>query len=203
MIPMEKWAYVLIALSLFLLVIIIGLLSVLIYKLFKNQSPPATLQPSTEGESIPTKPTKEFHPAIIERMNELRQIKPQRPDLFCPNHRDEPGETVCAICDKLFCASCIKDFKTLHFCKEHLPLIMNYEWDEVYTLKTSSHDPERGVRLYDLKKEIFERENLPAYIETHYKINVDQDHIETYLVIFAKRENVQFLRSFIENELDC
>ena len=231
---MEKWAYILIAFSLFLLVVIIGLLSVLVYKLAKNQvliqqqpqSPPNLQQKAelpqveqvqlnnaelnlssqvpttsaTEMNEIPKK-KKEFHPIILERMNELKQYTSKRSDLYCPNHREEPGETVCGICDKLFCKACIKDFKALHFCKHHLTLVMNYEWDEVYTLKTSTQDPERGVRLYDLKKEIFEKEKIPSYIETHYKINVDHDHIETYLVVYAKKENIQELKLIIENDL--
>ena len=199
---MEKWAYILIALSLFMLVIIIGLLSLLIYKLFKNQSVPQSSNNHLSNPEDQSKANMEFHPAILERMNDMKKVKAKRMDLFCPNHTEEPGETICAICEQLFCKSCVKDFKSLHFCKEHLPLIMNFEWDEVFTLKTSTHDPEQGVRLYDIKKDLFEKEDLATYVETHYKINVDQDHIETYLVVYAQRENVQKVRLIIQEKLN-
>ena len=198
---MEKWAYILISLSLFMLVIIIGLLSVLIYKLFKNQSASQASNTPLGNQDDQSKANMEFHPAILERMNDMKKVKAKRMDLFCPNHTEEPGETTCAICEKLFCKSCVKDFKSLHFCKEHLPLIMNFEWDEVFTLKTSTHDPEQGVRLYDIKKDLFEKEDLATYVETHYKINVDQDHIETYLVVYAQRDNVQKVRLIIQGKL--
>jgi len=71
---------------------------------------------------------------------------------------------------------------------------MRHDWDEVLTLKTSTTDPEEGVRLYDVKKELFEKEDIPTYIETHYKINVDQDYIETYLVLFAIKEKTEELK---------
>jgi hypothetical protein len=199
---MEKWAYILIALSLFMLVIIIGLLSVLIYKLFKNQSASQASNTTPGIQDDQSKANMEFHPAILERMNDMKKVKAKRMDLFCPNHTEEPGETTCAICEKLFCKSCVKDFKSLHFCKEHLPLIMNFEWDEVFTLKTSTHDPEQGVRLYDIKKDLFEKDDLATYVETHYKINVDQDHIETYLVVYAQREYVQKVRLIIQEKLN-
>jgi hypothetical protein len=198
---MEKWAYILISLSLFMLVIIIGLLSVLIYKLFKNQSASQASNTPLGNQDDQSKANMEFHPAILERMNDMKKVKAKRMDLFCPNHTEEPGETTCAICEKLFCKSCVKDFKSLHFCKEHLPLIMNFEWDEVFTIKTSTHDPEQGVRLYDIKKDLFEKEDLATYVETHYKINVDQDHIETYLVVYAQRDNVQKVRLIIQGKL--
>lgn len=199
---MEKWAYILIALSLFMLVIIIGLLSVLIYKLFKNQSASQASNTPLGNQDDQSKANMEFHPAILERMHDMKKVKAKRMDLFCPNHTEEPGETTCAICEKLFCKSCVKDFKSLHFCKEHLPLIMNFEWDEVFTLKTSTHDPEQGVRLYDIKKDLFEEDDLATYVETHYKINVDQDHIETYLVVYAQREYVQKVRLIIQEKLN-
>lgn len=199
---MEQITLVLIALTLLLLVIIVGFLAVLIFKLSKNQghiNPP----PPSETHDNPHPDTlkSEFHPAIIERMKEIEKLKPKRADLFCPNHSEEPGETVCAICDKLFCRACIKPFKTMHFCKEHLPLIMKHDWEEALTLKTSTQDPEQGVRLYDLKKELFQSKNIPTYIETHYKINVDQDYIETYLVLFGIKENLAELKAHLPSEL--
>lgn len=192
---MENTALILIVVTLFLLVIIVGLLSVLIFKIMKQ--PPVVISPSNPptGEAPhPDISKTELHPGILERMKEMEKVKPKRNDLFCPNHTDEPGEVVCAICDKLYCKACIKPFKTMHFCKEHLPLIMRHDWDEVLTIKTSTSDPERGVRLYDIKKKVFEDKNIPTYVETHYKINVDQDYIETYLVLFAIKENVESVR---------
>ena len=192
---MENTALILIVVTLFLLVIIVGLLSVLIFKIMKQ--PPVVISPPNPptGEAPhPDISKTELHPGILERMKEMEKVKPKRNDLFCPNHTDEPGEVVCAICDKLYCKACIKPFKTMHFCKEHLPLIMRHDWDEVLTIKTSTSDPERGVRLYDIKKKVFEDKNIPTYVETHYKINVDQDYIETYLVLFAIKENVESVR---------
>lgn len=192
---MENTALILIIATLLLLVIIVGLLTLLIFKMFKQGQSISSATPEETGEAPHPDISKDkMHPAILERMKELEKIKPKRADLFCPNHTDEPGETMCAICDQLYCRACIKPFKSLHFCKEHLPLIMRHDWDEVLTIKTSTHDPEQGVRLYDMKKEIFKKTSLPTYVETHYKINVDQDYIETYLVVYAQKEEIENAR---------
>jgi hypothetical protein len=185
---MEKTAILLIVITLFLLVIIVGFLTVLIYKIMKQGSVAAQA-------SQPEIPKPQFHPEILERIKQNYKNNPNKTALFCPNHPDEPGEVMCAIFDRLYCKSCIKPYRTMHFCKEHLPLVMRYEWDEVLTLKTSTTDPEQGVKLYEIKKELFERDEIPTFVETHYKINVDQDHIETYLVLFGIRENVPDLKS--------
>ena len=188
---MEQTALILIIITLFLLVIVVGILTFFIFKSFgKNNSVSSTSVPANNESQHPDISKSEFHPEILERLKGLEKIKPTRAHLFCPNHTEEPGETMCSICDKIYCRACIKPFKSLYFCKEHLPLIMRYDWDEVLTIKTSTQDPEQGVRLYDVKKEIFEQDDIPTYVETHYKINVDQDYIETYLVLFAQKESI-------------
>lgn len=71
---------------------------------------------------------------------------------------------------------------------------MKNNWNEVLTIKTSTADPEQGVRLYEVKKKLFEQDEIPTYVETHYKINIDQDYIETYLVLFAIEDKVNELK---------
>lgn len=185
---MENTALIIIMFTNLLLVVILGVFGFFIYRLIRDQR----LSKNKDPEK--TEDSSEYHPAILERIREAKRIKAKRADLFCPNHPDEPGEVSCGICDKIFCDSCIKPFKSLHFCREHLPLVMNNQWEEVVTVKTSTQDPENGVRIYDIKKEIFEKDELPSYVETHYKINIDQDHIETYLVVFAMSGQVEVIK---------
>lgn len=199
---MDQTFLVLIIIILFLLVIVVGALAFFIFKNFgKNNSAPVVGAAVTSESPHLDVAKSNFHPDILERIKDMEKVKPKRAHLFCPNHSEEPGETMCAICDKIYCRSCIKPYKSLHFCKEHLPLIMRFEWDEVLTIKTSTQDPEQGVRLYDVKKEIFENDDIPTYVETHYKINVDQDYIETYLVLFAQKESIQMVREKIQNKV--
>lgn len=186
---MENITVILLVFTNVLIVLILGLFAFFIYRLLKQQNQPRHDQPT----QVPTE-SHQYHPAVLERFKEAEKIKKRKPELNCPNHADEPGEVVCAICDRLYCRACIKPFKTLHFCKEHISLMMRHDWEEVLTVKTSTTDPEHGVRLYDRKKEVFERDELPTYIETHYKINVDQDYIETYLVLFGIKEQLTDLK---------
>lgn len=183
---MDNTALVLIVITNLTLVIILGALAFLIYKLLKQHN-------RNSSQEVEPK-SKSFHPGIQERIKDLKSIHTSRADLFCPNHPDEPGEVSCAICDQLFCKRCIKPFKNLHFCKEHLPLLMKNDWEEVLTVKTSTEDPDEGVRLYAAKKKLYLKRSIPTYIETHYKINVDHDYIETYLVVFSLLENIDSVR---------
>lgn len=170
-----------------------GLLTALIYKMMRtNQSTVSKDEPST----IPNRgdAADKFHPEILSRIQELKKVTAKRADIYCVNHREEPGEVSCSICDELFCKACAKPFKTMHFCKEHLPFIMKKDWEEILTIKTSTEEPELGVKLYEIKKKLFQEEGVMTYIETHYKINVDHDFIETYLVLFGIKEHSHTLK---------
>lgn len=192
---MENTALILIIVTLFLLVIIVGLLTMLVFKIMKQGPVVVTKQENDTGEAPhPDVSRSEFHPAILERMKGLSKVSPRKSDLFCPIHPDEPGEVMCAVCDTLYCKACAKPFKSMHLCKEHLALVMRKDWVEVLTLKTSTTDPEKGVELFDIKKDLYQRSNIPTYIETHYKINVDQDYIETYLVLFSTLDDQDNLK---------
>jgi hypothetical protein len=191
---MENITVALLAFTNVLIVILLGIFGFFIYRLLKQQN-------QLKNDSAPPlgPNQQQFHPEIMARLKDAQSVKVRKPELYCPNHPDEPGEVMCAICDRLFCKACIKPFKSLHFCKEHIPLVMRHDWEEVLTVKTSTTDPEHGVRLYDRKKEIFQREDIPTYVETHYKINVDQDYIETYLVLFGIKEHIADLKQKFEN----
>lgn len=86
----------------------------------------------------------------------------------------------------------------MHLCLEHYPMVMKNDWNEVVTIKTSTHNPEEGVHLYDIKKKLFQDKSIPSYIETHYKIDVDHDNIETYLVLFSLQENLAEIKKELE-----
>ena len=186
---MEQTTLIIVVITNIILVLGLGGFGFLIYKLLKDQKapPPAGTQaPTVAVEKNPLAETPSYHPEILKRMKYLEEVKAKKAELACPNHPSEPGETICAICDLHYCHACVKPFKSMYLCKEHMPLVMGNEWGEVLTIKSSAADPEKGVRLYDLKKELYRDEDLPSYIETHYKLNVDHDSIETYLVMFAK-----------------
>jgi hypothetical protein len=193
---METAAIVLISLTLFILVIVLVLLTIIIFKII-SQKPNLPL--NIEKDNRPTDVTRsDFHPDILERITKLKEISKKESDLYCPNHPKEPGEVPCAICDKHFCSSCVKPFKSLYFCKIHLPMVMRNEWEEILKIEASPDAPQNGVSLYDAKKFLFDEKNIPTYIETHYKINVDHNHIETYFVLFSMKPDADQVKKHFQ-----
>lgn len=177
------------------LLLVLGFLGFLIYKLLKDRQPTTTQAAPT---TTVNKAENNYHPEIQKRLDELKFSKVTAENIFCPYHPEEAGEVQCGICHKYFCARCVRPMKSIYFCKEHMALFLRSQWQEVLTLKTSSEDPEAGVRLFEKKQEIFKEKQLPTYVETHYKIDVEGDYIETYLVVFAQEDQIDEMRKLLE-----
>jgi hypothetical protein len=192
---MNNILYLILAILILILLGVIGLLFVLVFKLLKQQKQEA---PKEEAST-----SSHYHPDIASRISEAKKLQKNisKLSVFCPNHPEEVGETTCAICGKFFCKACLRPFKTMHFCKEHLGLVMKNEWDEVATIKSSTEDPEAGVKIIETKQKWWDQDQLPTYIETHYKINIDNDYIETYLVLFATKAQLAEVKQKVD-ELD-
>jgi len=176
------------------LLIVLGLLGYLVYRLLSEKKSINQTAPSETPKSA----YEHYHPEIKKRLEGIEFTNPVAENIFCPIHPEEAGEVQCGMCGKYFCNKCIRPMKSIYFCKEHMAVFLRNQWEEILTLKTSSSDPEAGVRLYDKKQLIFTEHKIPTYIETHYKIDVDSDFIETYLVLYAQENQAEQVKELLE-----
>lgn len=182
-----------------LLTLVIVLLVILIIVLITAVLFAFKLLPKLQDKAV----SDNFHPEIKKRMSESQKLKEKLIlEANCHLHPSEPSEAACAICDDYFCKSCIKTYENKNFCKEHSSLFLNYKWKDVFTLKSTPNDPEAGVRLVEWKKEIWKKESTPLYIQTHYKIDVDGDEIESWVVLFAPEIEADKIKSRLTQDLD-
>lgn len=124
--------------------------------------------------------------------------QPENQPTFCKNHPTIPAVGMCNICEETFCSSCIKNHKSLQFCLPHLEIFLTSNWTEVASILTTPHEPEKGMFLYDFKRLQWKEKSTPTYIQTQYKINVENDQIESCVVLFAQDNCVTELREEIE-----
>jgi hypothetical protein len=117
--------------------------------------------------------------------------------IMCSVHPQNPSENECLICYQPLCQTCVKTFKTLHFCTEHLAYFLKINWSEVGKVKTHPEKPEEGVELLAWKKQVWDEYQIPLYHESQYAINVDQDRVDTTLILYCPedlKEKVMELR---------
>lgn len=175
---MDKSIYVAIALLTVLIILFSLILAVLIFYIFKEKIT-----------------SKDLGPNIVNPTPSKNEMTLQ---YFCKNHPDDHSEGTCAICENSFCKTCLKHHENLHFCFDHYELYMKENWTKISTVKANPNNPDEGIQLYQLKGEVWSKKDMPTYIVTHYKINFDNDFIESYVMLFGKEEDEEFLKKELD-----
>ena len=86
----------------------------------------------------------------------------------------------------------------MHFCKEHFRIFANSKWHQITDVRTTPDTPEEGLFVYNFKRDIWKDKNIPTFVMTHYKINIDNDFIESFVQLNVREEDVEKLTKEIE-----
>jgi hypothetical protein len=162
--------FALILFLLFIIVLLIGVLTFIIFKLLAQKNVPQENRPVADSKPIVP------HQAIVEKYS-------------CHNHKDQPTIGSCLMCEDVFCENCLIEHEGMFFCKDHFRVYANHKWKQITDLKTSAKTPEEGLFIYELKREAWSKKGIPSFVLTHYKINVEDDLIESYIQLHVREED--------------
>lgn len=194
---MENVLLTLVVVLLILVLIMLAGMAVLGWRMWQGKisgGAPTSLPPIPNDDD-------RYPPEIRQRMEEARRMRASAlVEATCHLHPQEASEGACAVCDQYFCRSCLKPHRNLTFCREHLNVYLSTHWTEVHTVPSTPLDPEAGVVLVEWKKKVWQEQALPLYLETHYKIHVDGDRIESWMVLFARETDAITVRKLLVPE---
>ena len=161
----------LIVFLLLIILILIGVLSFVVFKLLAQKPQVIEQLPKTpEARPVPT------IPPIVEKY-------------VCHNHKDQPTAGACLICEDVFCENCLIEHEGMFFCKDHFKIYANYKWKQITDFRTTPNNPEDGLFIYEYKRKAWNKKNKPSFVLTHYKINVEDDLIESYIQLHVREED--------------
>ena len=86
----------------------------------------------------------------------------------------------------------------MHFCKEHFRTFANNKWKQITDVRTTPDTPEDGLFIYNFKRDLWQDKNIPTFVMTHYKINIENDFIESFIQLNVREEDVEKLTVQIE-----
>ncbi len=174
----------LITIIVFLLLLIFVLMGAMILMLFKLVSQPKKLEV----------PSNDFSPRpklkLINKSNiSLNLVEAH----YCSNHKELPSVGSCLMCEEVFCDNCLIDHDSMHFCKDHFRVFANHKWKQITDIKTTPDTPEDGLFIYNFKRDQWLNNQVPSFIMTHYKINIENDFIESFIQLNVKEEDAEKL----------
>ena len=117
---------------------------------------------------------------------------------LCKNHDDKTSVGICAICEEEFCSECLKQIENVNLCPEHFSIYASNTWTPITNQRTTPNDPEEGVYIYKFKQHLWSQKNIPSFILNEYKIQVENDFIETYVQLHVAEEKNIDLKEELE-----
>lgn len=189
------------AIILFLLLIIlllIALIGIVLVKLLLN---PKNETPAAPVAHAPVK--KEELDVVIPIIETSKRLKKLAEEVvvekyFCENHPDSPSVGTCLICEDVFCEKCLIEHDSLYFCKEHFKIFANNKWKQITDVKTTPNTPDDGLFIYHFKRQIWREKETPSFVLTHYKINIEEDFIESFIQLNVIEKDAEKLTDEIE-----
>lgn len=112
---------------------------------------------------------------------------------FCLIHTEVLASGSCLICEDVFCEKCLVDHENMHFCKDHFRLFSNFKWKQITDEKTTPDTPLDGLYIYNFKRTLWIKKNIPTFVMTHYKINIENDYIESFVQLNVRESDAEKL----------
>lgn len=117
---------------------------------------------------------------------------------MCTKHPQVRAQNMCSISHQLLCSSCLYEIDGKHLSRELAELYKNSQWEFVGSTVASTQDSTENLKLYKFKEESWNNYKIPMLSSVHYKINLENDHIESHFHLYADKAQVDQ----IKNELN-
>jgi hypothetical protein len=180
----------LVAIIVFLLFLIFLLMGGMIFILFR-------LLTTAKNEKIILDPEERLDIRPISKKKIILE-EPVVEKYYCTHHKDAPSVGSCLICEEVFCSDCLVDHESMHFCKEHFRTYAAHKWKQITDTRTTPNTPEDGLYISSFKRDLWQNKNIPTFVMTHYKINLENDYIESFIQLNVREEDAQKLSNEIE-----
>lgn len=173
---MDTLLIILLCILLLLIFLLLIIVSVLAYKLLINSKEKANSEPSELLAKA-----KEIISESGGVIDDDSQLGPK-----CVDHPHLYAKGICSITDEPYCELCITKENDIRFARKHISLVMDSEWETLYFLQNERVGADKLNELLTIKHEKWKHENLPLITQKQYKINIENDHIETYTVVMSR-----------------
>jgi len=153
------------------------------------------------NKQAPSFPLTAAEPQVVQSVDKFAHIK--RPEkivekFHCHNHPDQESVGSCLICEDVFCENCLIEHESMNFCRDHFRVFANSKWKQITDVRTTPDTPEEGLFIYNFKRDMWKEKAIPSFVITHYKINVEEDFIESFIQLNVREEDVDELSKELE-----
>lgn len=113
---------------------------------------------------------------------------------YCIDHPSEVSIGNCAISGNAYCNHCLKTFQNVKVGKKFLNMYLASDWIDFLIIPKKDIYEDVDINLLELKRQLWEQNQLPVIVQNHHKINIDDDKIESFTVFKGRKADLDALR---------
>ena len=184
----------LLAIVIVLAVLVLGLFAMvgfLIYKMFQLKNNPVESSATT------------YAPEVADAIAQAQQYKDILVSQFCVDHPELFAKGVCALSNKSYCELCLTKENDVKVARKYLDMLLDSKWENLHMLNSAKVSADNLNQLFKTKKELWDLEELPIIVHREFKINIENDQVETYVFVKVREQDIETVTpklSFLNTE---
>lgn len=168
---------VIISILALVLVTLISALTFLAYRYLKLK----------ESQLAPVIVESKILPNLQDQISGYKKIEPA--SSYCIDHPENKAKGICSISSEAFCELCLTKQDDLRLGRKYLDFYLDTEWIKLLMVEDEQLDLENLEQLKAIKNEGWISEKRPLIIQDQFKINIEEDKIESYKVLLTRQED--------------
>lgn len=113
---------------------------------------------------------------------------------FCVDHDEEFAVGNCSIDGQAYCELCLTRIDDMKFARKNSDEYLNYKWASLTMFKTQKGQGDFEDRIKKAKSELWLKDKKPLIVRGHFKINVENDSIESFTTLMCREEDAAFMK---------
>ena len=126
-------------------------------------------------------------PADVMQSLRATPMKAIAQSVYCTDHPEVFSQGRCAISYEPLCENCLSKQEEILIGRKYLDLYLDNNWSELQMIRESK---EIRTIYIDIKRKLWEEQGLPVLVQGHFKINVEDDQVEQYIVLSSREEDI-------------
>lgn len=183
---METLLVIIVILLGLLIVLFMGIIVLLVYKIFHGQ------------KVLMKAEIKEDATLYMVEREKVRSTNDDNIGQYCIDHPELLAKGICSLSDNPFCELCIAKENDIRIARKYLSILLDSDWDNIFFIPNEQVGADILNELYRIKHDIWSSLNIPIITQQQFKINIENDNIESFTLVMGRKID----NELITNKLD-
>lgn len=196
---MEKALFIIVIILCVVLIILLGVVAYFLYRFLKSKESTLNSVQDQQEKSLEQRMPEEVKAKVAHAQSVTKSLEGR----FCIDHPEMPAKGICSISGDQYCELCITKERDVRIARKYLHMFLDTDWKQSYFFNDAQMGEQKIEELMRVKSQLWRNKEVPVIAQKQFKINIENDDIETYTSVLTREEDKSLIESrlgFLESE---